>query len=186
MDEARKTGKPNMNRRTFLKTMGATAAAVGLSTQPKRSRAAATRGTTLRALVYPWPPTVAFRDALPEYETLALERQDGVAQRGLTRGAEAIEVAESGFPIGDSLARAIREALEESEKNLLASVVFADEVGEESYSAEQVSACLKRLEGEGRELHKTELRTRVRDAERAGDLEEAMRLTEELNRLAKA
>ncbi len=76
--------------------------------------------------------------------------------------------------------------LEESEKNLLASVVFADEVGEESYSAEQVSACLKRLEGEGRELHKTELRTRVRDAERAGDLEEAMRLTEELNRLAKA
>jgi multiple sugar transport system substrate-binding protein len=68
MNGARKAGKPNMNRRTFLKTLGATAATLGLTTQPKWSRAAATRGTTLRALVYPWPPTVAIRDALPEYE----------------------------------------------------------------------------------------------------------------------
>jgi len=84
-------GKTRLDRRTFLKVFGATAA-VALAgcakpaapapttapapsgQQPAATSApqapAQTKGVTLRALVYEWPPTVALRDALPEYEKL--------------------------------------------------------------------------------------------------------------------
>jgi DNA primase len=75
--------------------------------------------------------------------------------------------------------------LEESDKALLASVVFADDLGEESYSIEQALACLRKLEAEGWESHRADLRMRVREAERAGDLAEALRLTEELSQLSR-
>ncbi len=72
MDRRHKAGKTKMNRRTFLKAVGGAAAAVGLSAKATWAGAAPaqTRGLTLRALVYSWPPTVAVRDALPEYENL--------------------------------------------------------------------------------------------------------------------
>ncbi len=63
--------KAKMDRRAFLKVVGGSAAALGLSASATwASAAAAPGGLTLRALVYPWPPTVAVRDALPEYEKL--------------------------------------------------------------------------------------------------------------------
>jgi multiple sugar transport system substrate-binding protein len=72
MNRRSKAGTAEIDRRTFLKAIGGTAAAVGLSANPKwTNRALAqTKGPTLRALVYSWPPTVAVRDALPEYEKL--------------------------------------------------------------------------------------------------------------------
>ena len=64
-------GKTKINRRTFLKTVGGTAVAVALSAKaPRIAAPAVAKGLTLHALVYPWPPTVAVRDALPEYEKL--------------------------------------------------------------------------------------------------------------------
>ena len=68
----------------------------------------------------------------------------------------------------------------------MASVAIADETREEDYTLEQALACLKRLEEENRQSQRSNLRTRVKEAERAGDLSEALRLTGELNRLEKA
>ncbi len=81
---------------------------------------------------------------------------------------------------------ALEGRLEERERELLASVIFADEVGEEAYSLEQARACLERLMAQERAAERAALRARVREAERAGDLAEALRLTEELSRLEKA
>ena len=75
--------------------------------------------------------------------------------------------------------------LEESDRALLASVAIADETREEDYTLEQALACLKRLEEEDRQSQRSNLRTRVKEAERAGDLSEALRLAGELNRLEK-
>jgi hypothetical protein len=75
--------------------------------------------------------------------------------------------------------------LEEAEKGVMSAAVFADEVREEDYTLEQATACLDRLEVESRESQKADLRRRVKDAERAGNLPEALRLAGELGNLAK-
>jgi len=69
---------------------------------------------------------------------------------------------------------------------LLSSVVLADEMKEEDCTLEQALACLKRLEEEGHGAEKASLRRRVKEAERAGDLSEAMRLARELADLEKS
>ncbi len=76
--------------------------------------------------------------------------------------------------------------LGEADRALLSSVAFADEIGEENYTLEQAVACLRRLEAESGESQRALLRRRVEEAERAGDLTEALRLNEELNRLGRA
>jgi DNA primase len=73
--------------------------------------------------------------------------------------------------------------LEERDKSLLSSVVFAEDVGGEADPVEQARACMARLEAEARESEKAGLRAKVKEAERAGDLSEALRLTGELSRL---
>ena len=75
--------------------------------------------------------------------------------------------------------------LGEPDRALLSSVAFADEIGEENYTLEQAVACLKRLEVESRESQRSLLRRRVEEAERAGNLTEALRLNQELNRLGR-
>jgi len=72
--------------------------------------------------------------------------------------------------------------LEEQDKALLASVVFADAMREQDASLEQALAFLPQLEHQERQARLAELRERVKAAERAGDIEQALRLTEELNR----
>ncbi len=75
--------------------------------------------------------------------------------------------------------------LEEPDRALISSFVFADEMEEEHYSLGQALACLKRLEEEELESRRTELRRRVKEAERSGNLPEALRLAEELGSLDK-
>jgi DNA primase len=75
--------------------------------------------------------------------------------------------------------------LEETDRALLASVAFADELGEEDYTLEQALACLKRLDEEGRQSQRANLRALVKEAERSGNLSEALRLTQELSKLEK-
>jgi hypothetical protein len=79
----------------------------------------------------------------------------------------------------------LESRLEEADRTLLASVVFADEIAEEDYTLEQARACLQRLEQEDWESQRTALRVRVKEAERAGNVPEALRLAEELSRLEK-
>jgi DNA primase len=66
--------------------------------------------------------------------------------------------------------------LEDQDKTLLTRMLFADEVGEESVSLEQAMECVRALEASEVELSRAGLRARIKAAERAGNLEEAMRL----------
>ncbi len=79
----------------------------------------------------------------------------------------------------------LESRLGDEDRTLLAAVALVDELGEEEYALDQALACLERMEVEARESRKTALRTRVKQAEHAGDLSEALRLTEELSKLEK-
>ena len=84
---------------------------------------------------------------------------------------------------GDDWSYASLEArLEDPNKALLASAVLADQMGEQEASLEQTLACVQTLDIKEREAHRSELRARARAAERAGDLKEALRVMDELNR----
>ena len=71
--------------------------------------------------------------------------------------------------------------MEERDKALLASVIFADDLQGENNPLDLAHACLRKLEEDAGQSRKSELRTRVKDAERSGDMAEALRLTEELS-----
>jgi DNA primase len=72
--------------------------------------------------------------------------------------------------------------LSDADRDLLSSVVFADEVLEEEKAAEQALACLRSLKAQDPKSEVAALRARIKVAEREGNLEEAMRLAEELDR----
>jgi DNA primase len=76
--------------------------------------------------------------------------------------------------------------LAEADRELLSAVVFADKGDEEKTALEQAEACLESLEKTERATRVAELKTRIKQAERAGMLEEALRITEELSRLDRA
>src|SRR5580698_58148 len=67
--------------------------------------------------------------------------------------------------------------LSEADRDLLSSVVFADEILEEEKAAEQARACLRSLKSQDPLAELAALRAQVKAAERAGDMQEAMRLT---------
>ena len=73
--------------------------------------------------------------------------------------------------------------LEEREKALLTEAVLADNSGEEVFSAEQARAYLAVLERDERHAKIAELRSRLREAERSGDLQGAMSLMDEISKL---
>jgi DNA primase len=72
--------------------------------------------------------------------------------------------------------------LSEADRDLLSTVLFADEVLEEEKAAEQALACLRSLKEQDPKSEVAALRTRIKAAERDGNLEEVMRLAEELDR----
>jgi DNA primase len=74
--------------------------------------------------------------------------------------------------------------LNDSDRDLLVKVAFADEWGEESRALEQALECLRTLENQNRDLHRTGLRDRIKSAERTGDMTEALRLMQQLNELS--
>ncbi len=76
--------------------------------------------------------------------------------------------------------------LSEADQDLLSSAVFADEVLEEEKAAEQAMACLRSLKSQDPRSEAAALRARIKAAERQGDLEEAMRLAQELDRRSRA
>jgi DNA primase len=73
--------------------------------------------------------------------------------------------------------------LEEGDQNLLASAVLQDETNEAAISLSQGVVCLHRLERSGAQAQVTELKARVKEAERAGDQREALRLMAVLHQL---
>jgi DNA primase len=84
---------------------------------------------------------------------------------------------------GDIAYAEVEGRLDDKQKALLASAVLADEMGEGTVSLDQARACLRTLELSDRKNIQTDLRLRIRAAEREGDFNEAMRLVSELNRV---
>jgi DNA primase len=76
--------------------------------------------------------------------------------------------------------------LSDADRDLLSSVVFADEVLEEGKAAEQALACLRSLKSQNPRSEAAALRARIKAAERQGDFEEAMRLAKELDQRSRA
>ncbi len=74
---------------------------------------------------------------------------------------------------------ALEGRLDEGQKSLLAEAVFADNT-EEGYSREQADAFLRRLDADEKEAANAELRIRLKQAERSGDMQEAFRLMQEM------
>jgi DNA primase len=81
--------------------------------------------------------------------------------------------------------------LEESDRELLASAVLQDEMPQDETNSFAVSLelgeqCLHSLEHSGFKARVATLKARVKEAERSGNLNEALRLAEELHRLERA
>ncbi len=75
---------------------------------------------------------------------------------------------------------AIEGRLSEPDKQMLATVLFADELTGPGVTVEQAVACVRKLEANERQGRRDELRQKIKEAERMGDLNEALRLTSEL------
>jgi DNA primase len=75
---------------------------------------------------------------------------------------------------------AVNARLEESDQCLLAEVLFAEETGEQPLDPEYGRRCLESLLRSEEQLRRAELKAQVRQAERAGDVREALRLAQEL------
>lgn len=121
----------------------------------------------------------ARRECLPRLK--ALPARERLRSRGVLEAIFA--AAESGAPFRFS---EIEARLPDGDRELLAALVFADKPNEEEYSLDRALACLHELEQAGRDARRAALKTRIKDAERAGMLEEALRLTEELGRMERA
>jgi len=76
--------------------------------------------------------------------------------------------------------------LSEADRDLLSSVIFADEVLEEEKAREQALACLRSLKAQDPKSEVAALRAQIKTAEREGNLEEVLRLAEELDRRSRA
>jgi DNA primase len=76
--------------------------------------------------------------------------------------------------------------LSEAARDLLSAIVFADETLEEEKAAAQAAACLRSLKSEDPRREAASLRARIKAAEREGNLQEAMRLAQELDQKARS
>jgi DNA primase len=76
--------------------------------------------------------------------------------------------------------------LEEKDRNILARLLFADEgnqeAADEQVLADQAVECVRKLESTGRETEYAALKARITAAEKAGNLSEALALSEQLAR----
>ena len=75
--------------------------------------------------------------------------------------------------------------LAEADRDLLSAVIFADEVLEEEKAQEQALACLRSLQALDPKSELAALRAQIKSAEREGNIQEAIRLAEELDRRAR-
>jgi DNA primase len=121
----------------------------------------------------------ACRAVLPRLKSMAAVQQ--FATRRIFHALFAMQ--DAGAPIRFS---ELSGRLEEQDQNLLAAVVFSDKGEQEDHSPERALECLRTLEGQEMESRRAALKAQIREAERAGMLEEAMRLMSDLNHLDRA
>jgi DNA primase len=107
-------------------------------------------------------------------EMMVVER---FATKNVFRALFALHADGTEFRLSDLEGR-----LSEADRDLLSTVVFADEMMEEEKAAKQARDCLLALKAQDPKSEIAALRAQVKAAERDGNLAEAMRLAEELNR----
>jgi DNA primase len=73
--------------------------------------------------------------------------------------------------------------LSEASRTLLHEIVAADEIGDDEACLAQAEACLRRLDEDFRRRQMTEIKGRVKTAEREGNVQEALGWMAELHRL---
>ena len=117
----------------------------------------------------------ARREVGPELKVLSLE---GLTTGRILRTLLALEEAGGRLSYSELEAR-----LEESDRELLASVVLSDELLEDSLARQQAWACVEALRAAERTAERNRLRAQIKEAERLGNVAEALRLAEELTRL---
>jgi DNA primase len=78
---------------------------------------------------------------------------------------------------------AVSGRLEENDRRVLAEIAFAEDPAAEEFGIEWGRKCLARLAATAERQRGAQLKARINEAERAGNLEEAMRLMRELGRL---
>jgi DNA primase len=76
--------------------------------------------------------------------------------------------------------------LEDRERTLMTEALFADNSGEEVFTSEQALSYLNVLRREQRQVEIASLRAQLRDAERSGNIQQAMTLMNQISRLQKA
>ena len=79
---------------------------------------------------------------------------------------------------------AVNNRLEQKEQDLLASAFLTGDAESQVATQEEAYACVEALIAEERERERTTLKTKIREAERAGDHTQAMTLSAELHRLS--
>ena len=80
----------------------------------------------------------------------------------------------------------LESRLDENDKRLMAELIFADEIGDEAVLMNQAENFLKRLEEDAQRSKFAEVKARIKAAERAGNMGDAIRLTEEYMELEHA
>lgn len=89
-------------------------------------------------------------------------------------------IAASGEPL---TYHSLEARLHDDARQRLATLVFADDTLAEGYSTELAVSCVRKLATAEQEARRARLRRQIQEAERAGHVEEALRLLEELGRL---
>jgi len=97
---------------------------------------------------------------------------DRFVTKNVFRALFALYADGTGFRFSDLEGR-----LSEADRDLLSSVVFADEVLEEEKAAEQALSCLRTLKAQDPKSEVAALRAQIKAAEHAGNSQEVMRLS---------
>ncbi len=80
----------------------------------------------------------------------------------------------------------VQGRLDARDQDLLSELLFADKSEEGENTLAHAEACLLSLEQAGHEARRAALKARIKEAERAGMLDEALRLAQELSRIERA
>lgn len=136
------------------------------NTAPRRPEAPPTERLLLHSLL---GSEAARERTIPELRELAAI--DRFVARNIFKALFAMHSDGAPFRFADLEGR-----LSEADRDLLSAIVFADEILEEEKAAEQALACLRSLKSQDPQAELAALRAQVKAAEKAGDMQEAMRL----------
>ncbi len=106
-----------------------------------------------------------------------------IGGRAIVTGRILDAIAASVRPEAELAFSEVEGRLDEPNRALLHEVAFADDTDEGNLTVEQALSCLEKIEPSAKEVRRGELRVRIRDLERQGNLNEALALMKELSAL---